>query len=106
VSPSSPPPSAGCSATVSLNSWNGGFVATVRVTAGSAPINGWSVGLTLPAGATATNGWNADRSGSTGAVRFTNVSYNGRVAAGQATEFGFQGTGSAAGLATPTCTAS
>src|SRR5689334_13171977 len=38
ASPSSPQPPAGCSASVSLNAWNGGFVATVRVTAGSAPI--------------------------------------------------------------------
>ncbi|MFI5833336.1 cellulose binding domain-containing protein, partial [Micromonospora sp. NPDC051300] len=40
-----------------------------------------------------------------GAVRFTNVDYNGQLAAGQSTEFGFQGNGSASGL-TPTCSAS
>ncbi|MFC6023828.1 endo-1,4-beta-xylanase [Plantactinospora solaniradicis] len=105
VSPTSPQPPAGCSASVSLNSWNGGFVATVRVTAGSAPINGWSVGLTLPSGATVSNSWNSTATGTSGAVRFTNVSYNGRIAAGQSTEFGFQGTGTATGI-TPTCTAS
>jgi endo-1,4-beta-xylanase len=104
VSPSTPPLPAGCSATVSLNSWNGGFVATVRVTAGSTPVNSWSVGLNLPSGAAVTNSWNADRTGTTGAVQFTSVSYNGRIAAGQSTEFGFQGTGSATGI-TPTCTA-
>jgi endo-1,4-beta-xylanase len=104
--PTTPPnPSAGCSATVSLNSWTGGFVATVRVTAGTSRINGWSVQLTLPSGATVTNAWNANRSGSSGAVRFTNVSYNGSVNAGQTTEFGFQGTGTATGM-TPVCTAS
>jgi endo-1,4-beta-xylanase len=105
VPPSSPPVPNGCTATVSLNSWNGGFVATVRVTAGSAPINGWSVQLTLPSGAAVTNAWNANRSGSSGNVQFSNVSYNGRVNAGQSTEFGFQGTGSATGM-TPVCTAS
>jgi endo-1,4-beta-xylanase len=106
--PSSPPPvspSVGCTASVSLNQWNGGFVATVRVTAGSAAINGWSVGMTLPSGAAVSNVWNAAGSGTTGAVRFGNVSYNGRVGAGQSTEFGFQGTGTATGV-TPTCTAS
>jgi len=103
--PTTPPPSAGCTATVSLNAWTGGFVATVRVTAGSATINGWNVRLTLPSGSTVTNGWNANRSGNTGAIQFTNVSYNGRVNAGQFTEFGFQGTGTATGL-TPVCTAS
>jgi endo-1,4-beta-xylanase len=38
-------------------------------------------------------------------VRFANVSYNGRIAAGSSTEFGFQGTG-AGPTATPACTAS
>ncbi|MDR7275313.1 endo-1,4-beta-xylanase [Catenuloplanes atrovinosus] len=103
---SSPSPQpAGCAAAVSLNSWNGGFVATVRVTAGSAPVNGWAVGVNLPAGATVTNTWNSTATGTSGAVRFTNAGHNGRIAAGQSTEFGFQGTGSATGI-TPTCTAS
>ncbi|MDW5325094.1 GDSL-type esterase/lipase family protein [Plantactinospora sp. KLBMP9567] len=105
--PSTPPtnPPAGCTASVSLNSWNGGFVATVRVTAGSAGTTGWTVDATLPSGTTITNAWNTQRSGSSGAVQFTNVSYNGRIAAGQSTEFGFQGTGTGAGL-TPSCVAS
>ena len=30
---------------------DGGFVATVRVTAGAAPVNGWTVTMTLPSGA-------------------------------------------------------
>ncbi|MFG1869653.1 endo-1,4-beta-xylanase [Micromonospora arborensis] len=102
--PTTPPPG-GCSASVSLNSWTGGFVATVKVTAGSAGTNGWNVSVTLPSGASVTNTWSATASGSTGTVRFTNVDYNGRLGAGQVTEFGFQGTGSASG-STPTCTAS
>ncbi|GGM41339.1 cellulose binding domain-containing protein [Dactylosporangium sucinum] len=103
-SASTPPPPGGCTATASINQWQGGFVATIRVTAGAAPISGWTVGTTLPAGATIVNAWNADRSGNSGAVQFTNVAYNGTVAAGQYTEFGFQGTGTGTGL-TPTCTA-
>jgi endo-1,4-beta-xylanase len=104
--PTTPPnPTTGCSAAVSLNAWTGGFVATVRVTAGTAPISGWRVQLTLPSGVTVTNAWNADRTGSTGSVQFGNVNYNGAVGAGQYTEFGFQGTGTAGGL-TPVCTAS
>jgi endo-1,4-beta-xylanase len=88
-----PPTGSGCGATVSLNQWTGGFVATVRVTAGSAALNGWTVALTLPGGAAVTNTWNVTASGSSGAVSFTNVGYNGSVAAGAYTEFGFQGTG-------------
>ncbi|WP_433209705.1 cellulose binding domain-containing protein [Dactylosporangium sp. CS-047395] len=101
VSPSgSSAPPGGCTATVSLNQWNGGFVATVRVTAGSTQINGWTVNTTLSSTLTIVNVWNATRSGSS----FGNVQYNGTVPAGQYTEFGFQGTGTATGL-TGTCTA-
>ncbi|MGI5211844.1 endo-1,4-beta-xylanase [Plantactinospora sp. CA-290183] len=100
-----PPAGAGCTASVSLNSWSAGFVATVRVTAGSSGTSGWTVSLTLPSGATVTNSWNTSASGTSGAVRFSNATHNGRIAAGQSTEFGFQGTGSASSL-TPTCTAS
>jgi endo-1,4-beta-xylanase len=99
-----PPPTGACSASVSLNSWNGGFVATVRVTAGSAAVNGWTVGVTLPSGSAVTNAWSATNSGTTGTVSFRNVSYNGQLAAGATTEFGFQGTG-AGPTATPDCSA-
>lgn len=90
---------------MSLNQWTGGFVATVRVTAGSAGTNGWTVSMTLPSGASVTNTWSASASGSTGTVRFANASYNGRLESGQVTEFGFQGSGGGAGM-TPDCTES
>jgi acetylxylan esterase len=102
--PTSAPPTGACSASISLNQWTGGFVATVRVTAGSAAINTWTATMTLPTGSSVANTWNATASGTTGTVRFTNASYNGHVNAGQYTEFGFQGTGSGTGM-TPTCTA-
>jgi len=104
TAPTTPPAGSGCGATVSLNQWTGGFVATIRVTAGSAALKGWTVALTLPGGAAVTNTWNATAGGSSGAVSFTNVSYNGSVAAGAYTEFGFQGTGTGPS-GTPTCTA-
>jgi hypothetical protein len=108
--PSSPPtpgepPVTGCAATLSVNAWSGGFVATVKVTAGSAAINGWNVGVSLPSGAAVTSAWNANRTGTGGAQQFTNVAYNGRLGAGQSTEFGFQGTGTS-GTLTPTCSSS
>jgi lysophospholipase L1-like esterase len=101
--PPPPPPAGACSATVSVNQWTGGFVATVRVTGGASGTSTWAVPITLPAGVTVANAWNANRSASSGAVRFTNMSYNGGLGAGQSTEFGFQGTGTA-GTLTPTCT--
>ncbi|GGM26103.1 MULTISPECIES: extracellular catalytic domain type 1 short-chain-length polyhydroxyalkanoate depolymerase [Micromonospora] len=100
-----PPGTGGCSASMSVNSWTGGFVATVRVTAGAAGTTGWTVTVALPAGTSVTNTWSAVAGGSSGTVRFTNVDYNGRLGAGQSTEFGFQGNGSVTGV-TPTCTAS
>jgi endo-1,4-beta-xylanase len=104
--PSNPPPGgSGCTATTSVNAWTGGFVTTVKVTAGGSALNGWSVSLTLPSGSAVTNAWNAQSSATTGTVRFANVSYNGRIAAGGSTEFGFQGTGAAPG-GTPACAAS
>ncbi|MFC7479319.1 cellulose binding domain-containing protein [Luedemannella flava] len=78
-------------------------MASVKVTA-TAAINGWRVTITLPGGAAVSNMWNGTHSGTTGTVTVTNMPYNGKLAAGQSTEFGFQGTGSAAG-ATVTCTA-
>ncbi|GAA1499894.1 endo-1,4-beta-xylanase [Dactylosporangium maewongense] len=101
-SSSQPPiPSGGCTATVSVNQWQGGFVATVRVTAGANGTNAWAVTMPLPSGATVTNSWSTTRSGNT----WSNVSYNGRIAAGQYTEFGLQATGTA-GTLSPTCAAS
>ncbi|MDX3194443.1 cellulose binding domain-containing protein [Streptomyces sp. MN03-5084-2B] len=87
-----------------MNQWNGGFVANLKVTAGSAGLNGWRVTTVLPGGAAVTNGWSATNSGTSGSVTWSNVSYNGNLAAGQSTEFGFQGTGSAEGI-TSTCAA-
>jgi cellulase/cellobiase CelA1 len=104
VTPTPTPQPGGCSATVTVNQWTGGFVATVRVTAGASAISGWSVAVALPGGAGITSGWSASRSGDGGPVTFTNVTYNGSVAAGQTTEFGFQGTGTGSGMS-PACTA-
>jgi Cellulose binding domain len=94
----------GCSAVYTVqDQWNGGFVASVSVTAGSTALTGWRVSLGLPAGASVTSLWNGVASGSSGTVTVTNQSYNGRLAAGQGTTFGFQGTGTGGG-ATVTCT--
>jgi hypothetical protein len=102
--PPTTPPAGDCTASVSVNQWTGGFVATVRVTAGSAPVTGWTATMTLPVGATITSAWNVNRSGNSGTVQFTNAGFNGSIAGGQSTEFGFQATGTGTGMA-PTCAA-
>ena len=88
-----------CTASVSLNSWQGGFVATVKVTGTNS--TGWRVALNLPSGVTVTGSWSANASGSTGAVTFSNVSYNPQLPA----EFGFQATGNGT-VTVASCTAS
>jgi endo-1,4-beta-xylanase len=85
---------------MTVQSWNGGFVATVKVAAGSSAISGWDVTLNL-GGASITSGWNGTFSGN----HVTNMSYNGSVGAGASTEFGFQGTGSSSGLSVAGCSA-
>jgi endo-1,4-beta-xylanase len=104
--PDDPPPTGdGCTATVSTNQWQGGFVGTVRVTAGATAVSRWTVAITLPSGAVVVNSWNANRSANSGAIQFANAAHNGGIAPGQYTEFGYQGTGTGTGV-TPTCTAS
>jgi endo-1,4-beta-xylanase len=95
----------GCTATYAVTSaWSGGFVSSIKVTAGSSAINGWRISLNLPSGASAVNMWNGQPSGTSGSVTVSNMSYNGKLTAGQSTEFGFQGSGSGTG-ASVTCTA-
>ena len=104
--PPTPTAGASCTATYTVaNQWTGGFVAGVKVTAGNAAINGWKVTLALASGATITNSWNAQIAGTSGTVTAANLSYNGRLAATQGADFGFQGLGVGSG-ATATCTAS
>ncbi|KOX11780.1 cellulose-binding protein [Micromonospora sp. NRRL B-16802] len=104
--PTTPPPtgSPACTAVYAVaDQWNGGFVANVTVTAGTAALSGWRVTLNLPSGASVSSLWNGVASGTSGTVTVTNQSYNGRLAAGQTATFGFQGTGNGSG-ATATCT--
>lgn len=90
----SPTPTGGpatCTATFRTASvWPGGYQGEVTVTAGASPLTSWTV--TLP-GASVSSLWNgvATTSGSTVTVR--NAPYNGNVAAGGTTTFGFIGTG-------------
>ena len=109
ASPSAPP-SAGrtCSATYAvLNQWAGGFQAEVRVTAGGAPIGGWFVAWTFTNGQSVTQVRNATASSSGSTVTMRNAGYNGGLAAGASTSFGFLGSWSGTNTApSVSCTAS
>lgn len=98
----------GCSATYSVvGQWQGGFQGSVRVTAGGSAINGWTVSWTFANGQAVTQAWNATVTSSGSAVTARNVGYNGRIGAGQSTEFGFLGSWNGSnGVPAVTCTAS
>ena len=86
---SSPAPS-GARATYSVtNAWDGGFQATVTVTAGATPIQGWRVAWTFPNGQVITQLWNGSHTQSGANVTVTNAAYNGALPAGGSTTFGF-----------------
>ncbi|WBB81690.1 cellulase family glycosylhydrolase [Micromonospora sp. WMMD882] len=91
--PTTPPPAGrSCAATYALiGSWQGGFQAEVKVTAGPSAINGWTVTWTYANGQRVTQFWNATVTGSGSSVTAKNVSYNGSLGAGVSTTFGFIG---------------
>ncbi|QOC95319.1 spore coat protein CotH [Micromonospora craniellae] len=107
--PTTPPPGGGgCTATYTVTSqWSGGFQGEVRVTAGNRAISGWTVTWTFATGQTVSQAWNATVTSQGSTVTARNVSYNGALAAGASTAFGFLGSATGTPSApTPTCTAS
>jgi lysophospholipase L1-like esterase len=104
--PTTPAAGAGCTATYALaGQWPGGFQATVTVTAGSAPLTGWSVTWQFANGQTVLQSWNAAVTASGSTVTVRNSGFNGTLAAGASTQFGFLGSApSAVSAPTLTCT--
>jgi cellulase/cellobiase CelA1 len=95
-------PSGSCSATVEVvNSWPGAYQAEVTVSAGSQPVNGWTVGLDLGS-STLQASWNAQMDGTTGAITATGVTWNTSIPAGGSVSFGIQVTGTPPSFS-PTC---
>jgi hypothetical protein len=83
----------GCTAAYQTSDdWGSGFVANVTVKAGSSPVGNWKVTLAYTGNQAVTNGWNAGISQSGRTVTAVNAPYNGSLAAGATTSFGFQGT--------------
>ena len=98
----------GCSASYSTESqWSGGFVAQVTVNdTGTTALTGWTVTFSFGGDQVVTSSWSTSLSQSLEYVTASNASYNGSVAAGSNTSFGFQGTWSASDAvpASVTCT--
>jgi chitinase len=92
-----PAPAAGTvTATCAKTSdWGTGFEGNCTITNGTgAAISGWKVEADLPSGTSITSVWNATKTVSGGHYAFANAGWNGTVAAGATTSFGFDGTGS------------
>ncbi|MEU5904658.1 cellulase family glycosylhydrolase [Micromonospora sp. NPDC047467] len=90
--PTTPPPAGGCTATYTVtNQWQGGFQGEVRVTAGATAITGWTTRWTFANGQSVSQSWNTTLTSSGSTVTARNVDYNGRLAAGASTSFGFIG---------------
>jgi len=101
----SPTPTAGssvCTATFrAVSTWPGGYQGEVTVTAGASAITSWTV--TLP-GASVGSLWNGVATADGPTVTVRDAPYNGSLAAGGSTSFGFIGSGSP-GTSTLTCSA-
>ncbi|MFI7276900.1 cellulose binding domain-containing protein [Streptomyces sp. NPDC049879] len=81
-----------------VGSWSGGYQGEVTVrNTGGAALSGWAVTLTLPGGQSLDNLWNGQPSGTSGSVTVRNTAWNGTLAPGGTTTFGFV----VAGGATP-----
>ncbi|HEY0753889.1 MAG TPA: endo-1,4-beta-xylanase [Ktedonobacteraceae bacterium] len=91
--PTSPTGGANCSVHYTITSqWTGGFGASVTITnTSSSAINGWTLAWSFANGQTITQIWNASDIQSGGNVSATNLSYNGTLAPGANTNFGFNG---------------
>ncbi|MFE7385277.1 cellulose binding domain-containing protein [Streptomyces zhihengii] len=82
-----------CAVAYTPNVWQGGFTAEVTVrNGGTAAVDGWELGFTLPAGQSVTSAWNAALTPSSGAVTARDSGFNRRIQAGGTQSFGFQGT--------------
>lgn len=99
----------GCSATYAKGSdWGSGFTASVTVTnTGTTATKSWKVTWTWSGNQQITNSWNVSESHSGPNETAANASYNGAIAPGANTSFGFQASYSGTNTnPTLTCTAS
>ncbi|MGW3254539.1 endo-1,4-beta-xylanase [Streptomyces fungicidicus] len=82
-------PTAACTATYSTaEQWSGGYNGKVTITAGGSPITGWSVNVTLASPQQVVSVWNGSPT-SNGNVMTVRSTWNGSLAAGASTSFGF-----------------
>ncbi|MBN6542903.1 cellulose binding domain-containing protein, partial [Streptomyces bryophytorum] len=82
----------GCEVDYSItNTWPGGFGANVSVTNLGAPVTSWQLAWSFASGQTITQLWSGSYTQSGTQVSVSNASYNGTLATGASTSFGFNG---------------
>lgn len=83
---------AGCSVTYSVTSqWPGGFTASVSLTNLGNSLTSWTLTWSFGTGQQVTQAWNATVTQSGAQVTAVNASYDGSIATGASTSFGFNG---------------
>src|SRR5512142_611986 len=83
----------GCAVEYAVTSqWTGGFTASVAVRNLGDPVTSWTVTWSFAAGQQVSSAWNATVGQSGAQVTARNLGYNGTLASGASTSFGFQGT--------------
>ncbi|MFG2818380.1 cellulose binding domain-containing protein [Kitasatospora sp. NPDC048365] len=91
----SPSPSGGSGCTASYavtNQWGGGFGASVTVkNTGTTASTGWTISWTYANGQQVTSLWNGSYTQTGANVSVSNLGYNGTLAPGGSTSFGFNG---------------
>ncbi|MEU5860855.1 cellulose binding domain-containing protein [Nonomuraea sp. NPDC047529] len=92
--PSSPTPTSGsgdCAAAYRITGqWQGGFQGEVTVTyTGASPLTGWDVGWTFADGQAVSRLWGGRLTQTGSSVQVRNETWNGALASGATTTFGF-----------------
>lgn len=97
-------PPAGCRATLTVGGrWPGGYQASVEVSA-LTPLTRWTTTFGLAAGGAVTQLWSGELATSGTAVTVRNAAWNGTLATGRSTVYGFLGTGTPPPDGTVGCT--
>ncbi|WP_405095051.1 glycoside hydrolase family 9 protein [Micromonospora sp. NBC_01412] len=89
-----PTPTGSCRVGYATSDWSTGFTANITITnTGTTALTGWSLAFAFPnAGQQAGQAWSANVTQTGTAVTASNLSYNGALAPGASTSFGFNGT--------------
>ena len=81
-------------ASFSASGWDGGYTGTYTITnTTSSTISGWKVVFSLPSGTSVTSLWNGTETAAGQTYTVTNADWNGSLAAGASTTFGFTANG-------------